>query len=565
MEIIKLNRISNLAWVTLLLRLRVIIIWKISYYPRLIEFWTVKLVISSKFPLEAVFLFDVYSWVFGGRVLLITSRIFIFSQDYIKEESFYNRFHLLVLAFVLSIIALIFSLNIISIILGWDGLGLSSYLLVIYYQRPKSFNAGILTALSNRIGDVFIIASCALATLLESTNFYIENLRNLRIWSPLILLVLIASITKRAQIPYSAWLPAAIAAPTPVSALVHSSTLVTAGVYLIFRFRWALEKPVLETILWLGTLTIVIAGISALREIDSKKVVALSTLRQLGLIFSGLGLSAQKIAFFHLIIHAFIKAMLFVTIGNTIHSSFSSQDLRVSGQRELTITISRAFMLVANSGLMGIPFLAGFYSKDLWLEFSINKDFNISLMLLFYVRVSLTVIYSLRLILIIFLKNSKELSMGNYKDWDSYNMASMGILWAMTLTFGSLAIRVLITVPFLREIRINVKNFTLDVIFLSILVAMSINYISSKSKTSLFLKNLWGLTFFRASTSRLLVNPLSKYLNIYLETKSKVIESTVTRFFKAFRGFRLDELRLTLILKHTFGLALVIAFLIILV
>ena len=157
-----------------------------------------------------------------------------------------------------------------------------------------------------------------------------------------------------------------MAAPTPVSALVHSSTLVTAGVYLTFRFFYVFQiNNIIEALLTIGTLTILIAGIAALKETDAKKIVALSTLSQLGLIISALGLCLHKIAFFHLITHAFIKAMLFISIGNLIHSSIDYQDIRKSRIIFNMFPMSRCFFFIGNLGLCGFPFLAGFYSKDL--------------------------------------------------------------------------------------------------------------------------------------------------------------------------------------------------------
>lgn len=176
-------------------------------------------------------------------------------------------------------------------------------------------------------------------------------------------------MTKSAQIPFSAWLPAAMAAPTPVSSLVHSSTLVTAGVYLLFRFSELLShRAYLPCLLKAGVLTIIIAGCAALSELDIKKIVALSTLSQLGLIITTLGLGLYEIAYFHLLTHAFFKALLFISVGNIIHLSRDFQDLRKIKLIEFCYPVSLSFSLVANCSLCGFPFLAGFYSKDLILE-----------------------------------------------------------------------------------------------------------------------------------------------------------------------------------------------------
>lgn len=308
---------------------------------------------------------------------------------------------MLVLIFVLSMILLIISPNLIRILLGWDGLGLVSYCLVIYFQNVKSFNAGILTALSNRIGDVALLLAIAWILNYGSWNyvFYIEliksNFEIILIGS----LVVLAAITKRAQIPFRSWLPAAIAAPTPVSALVHSSTLVTAGVYLLIRFNIILENTFLgQFLLLVSGLTIFIAGLGANFEFDLKKIIALSTLSQLGLIIRILSIGFYKLAFFHLLTHALFKALLFICAGAIIHNIKNSQDLRLIGNLVNQIPLTSTCINLANLALCGIPFLAGFYSKDLILEIVILSHLNIFRFFLYFFSTGLTVCYSLRLV-----------------------------------------------------------------------------------------------------------------------------------------------------------------------
>lgn len=210
---------------------------------------------------------------------------------------------------------------------------------------------------------------------------------------------MLAAMTKRAQMPFSAWLPAAISAPTPVSALVHSSTLVTAGVYLLIRFNfYLLERGVRELLIWGGVLTIFISGLGANFETDIKKVIALSTLSQLGLIVIILRVGAVRLAFFHLVIHALFKSTLFMCAGVLIHSVKGGQDSRkmrgfgAGGPR--LILVAR----VRNLALCGFPFLAGFYSKDMVVELVLCGGVNMVLGGLIVARVGLTVSYRLRFI-----------------------------------------------------------------------------------------------------------------------------------------------------------------------
>lgn len=287
------------------------------------------------------------------------------------------------------------------ILLGWDGLGLVSYVLVIYYQNEKSANAGILTALSNRIGDVAILLSIGLLASRGGWNFYFytDLINEIEGSGALGVLVVLAAITKRAQIPFSAWLPAAIAAPTPVSALVHSSTLVTAGVYLLVRFSAAIEGSLVQTtLLLLSSLTIFIAGLGANFEYDLKKIIALSTLRQLGVIMRILSLGYPNLAFFHLLRHALFKALLFICAGAVIHNIKDYQDIRAMGSLVVLIPLTTFCINLANLALCGSPFLAGFYSKDLILEIAFMSPINLVIFILYCLATGLTVCYTFRLV-----------------------------------------------------------------------------------------------------------------------------------------------------------------------
>lgn len=342
---------------------------------------------------------DWISLLFISFVLLISSIVIYYSYEYILGDLNLNRFIILVVIFVISIIFLIIRPNLIRILLGWDGLGLISYCLVIYYQNIKSFNAGILTALSNRIGDVALLIRIAWIINYGSWNFiyYLDFKSNDYYINLIIIFVILAGITKRAQIPFSSWLPAAIAAPTPVSSLVHSSTLVTAGVYLLIRFNYSINYYILIFLLFISLLTIFMAGLGANFEYDLKKIIALSTLRQLGLIIRVLSLGDYILAYYHLLIHALFKALLFICIGIIIHNLGGCQDIRFIGGLATQIPLTCLFLNISNFSLCGLPFLTGFYSKDLILEFISITYLNIFVYFVFYFSIGLTVRYSYRL------------------------------------------------------------------------------------------------------------------------------------------------------------------------
>lgn len=360
-----------------------------------------ELVSLNSVSIVITFLFDWISLLFISFVLIIASLVIYYRKEYIRRDVNINRFIILVLIFVLSIIILIIRPNLIRILLGWDGLGLVSYCLVIYFQNIKSYNAGILTALSNRIGDVALLLAIAWILNYGGWNyvFYLEIMQNEYEIILIGSLVILAAITKRAQIPFSSWLPAAIAAPTPVSALVHSSTLVTAGVYLLIRFNILLANRWLgQFLLLLSGLTIFIAGLGANFEFDLKKIIALSTLSQLGLIIRILSIGFYKLAIFHLLTHALFKALLFICAGAIIHNINNSQDIRLIGGLRIHMPLTSACFNVSNLALCGMPFLAGFYSKDLILEVVIIRNINIFSFFLYFFSTGLTVCYSFRLV-----------------------------------------------------------------------------------------------------------------------------------------------------------------------
>nr|URX52988.1 NADH dehydrogenase subunit 5 [Glyptotermes sp. 6 AB-2022a] len=350
------------------------------------------------------FLFDWMSLVFTGFVFFISSLVILYSDDYMHGDVNINRFILLVLMFVLSMMFLIISPNMISILLGWDGLGLVSYCLVIYYQNVKSYNAGMLTVLSNRIGDVALLMVIAWMVNFGSWNYiyYLDFLANSFEMGLISLLVILAAMTSSAQIPFSSWLPAAMAAPTPVSALVHSSTLVTAGVYLLIRFSPVINGWLCTFLLLFSGLTMFMAGLGANLEYDLSKIIALSTLSQLGLMIGAVSVGFAGLAFFHLLTHALFSALLFMCAGVIIHTMKDSQDIRFMGGLSFQMPYTSVCLGVSSFALCGMPFLAGFYSSDFILEMVSFSYMNLIGFILFFASTGLTVCYSFRLFYYVF-------------------------------------------------------------------------------------------------------------------------------------------------------------------
>nr|YP_010586089.1 NADH dehydrogenase subunit 5 [Ceraclea indistincta]UZZ43825.1 NADH dehydrogenase subunit 5 [Ceraclea indistincta] len=386
-----------------------------------------------------ILLFDWFSFIFMATVMLISSMVILYSYSYMMEDCNKIRFLYLVVLFVASMMLMIISPNLFSILLGWDGLGLVSFCLVIYFQNIKAYNAGMLTILSNRVGDIFLLLLLGWCLNLGTWNLFIYcnylNIINLKIMGILLILI---SITKSAQIPFSAWLPAAMAAPTPVSALVHSSTLVTAGVYLLIRFFELMKiSLVLNYLLLLGILTMFMSGLSAVCEFDFKKIIALSTLSQLGLMMSTLGMGLKVLSGFHLLTHAFFKALLFLCAGVLIHSFYNFQDIRYMGGFLKYVPIIYSCFIVSNLSLMGMFFLSGFYSKDLILEMMSIGNLNFVIYVLFYICILFTVVYSFRLFFMSFLNYNNFFTLMMFHEEDYFMLIGIFVLTSMSVFMGS--------------------------------------------------------------------------------------------------------------------------------
>nr|UYB78230.1 NADH dehydrogenase subunit 5 [Alectorobius capensis] len=391
------------------------------------------MLVLSNFELKFYFFFDWMSLLFVGVVLLISGMVVFYSNDYMKGVKYNIYFLYGVLLFVGSMVIMIFSMNLFMILLGWDGLGLVSYCLVIFYQNYKSDVAGMITILSNRIGDIMILLSLIFLLSFGSLDFYVFG----KMYWLCGFMLIVAGMTKSAQIPFSAWLPAAMAAPTPVSSLVHSSTLVTAGVYLLIRLELMMNmSDFSQFLLFFSVLTMLMAGMGAMVETDLKKIIALSTLSQLGLMMMILSMGKVDLSFFHLMTHALFKAMLFLCAGFMIHSSIGSQDIRFMGNFYLSNPVIGVAFSLANMSLFGIPFLSGFYSKDLILEYTYMSSENLLLMVMVIVATVCTSIYSLRVMFYSLWKGGLKMVDFNYH-WSMWMELPILIMGFFVLIFGS--------------------------------------------------------------------------------------------------------------------------------
>nr|YP_009740583.1 NADH dehydrogenase subunit 5 [Spathosternum prasiniferum prasiniferum]QID03545.1 NADH dehydrogenase subunit 5 [Spathosternum prasiniferum prasiniferum] len=461
---------------------------------------------------------DWMSLIFMSFVMYISSLVIYYSEDYMSGEKNMNRFIMIVLMFILSMGFLIISPNLISILLGWDGLGLVSYCLVIYYQNVKSYSAGMLTALSNRIGDVSILISIAWMLNFGGWNYiyYYDFISNSFEMKLITMLIILAAMTKSAQIPFSSWLPAAMAAPTPVSALVHSSTLVTAGVYLLIRF-----SPMLEIyncgwfLLLIGCMTMFMAGLGANFEFDLKKIIALSTLSQLGLMMSILSMGYPKLAFFHLLAHALFKALLFMCAGSMIHNLKDCQDIRFMGSIVNFMPLTSVCFNVSSLSLCGMPFLAGFYSKDLILEMVCLSWINCLIFFLFFISTGLTASYSFRLFYYSMIGDNNFYSSFSFDDSGYYISFGMLSLLFVAVFGGSLLSWLIFPIPYFIVLPYYLKYLTIFVV----LLGSYIGYLVSNLDSSQGLYSLSMFSFFSFSGSMWFMPFISTKLVSYLPLK----------------------------------------------
>nr|YP_010872921.1 NADH dehydrogenase subunit 5 [Pheidole fervida]WGV34109.1 NADH dehydrogenase subunit 5 [Pheidole fervida] len=442
---------------------------------------------------ELMLLMDWVSLLFISFIMMISSMILLYSYMYMMGNKFTKRFIFLIILFVLSMVLMIISPNIISIMFGWDGLGMVSYCLIIFYQNYSSYNSGMVTVLCNRVGDVGLLMLISLLMVSGSWNLMFYSYGS----KLMVFMLLIAAVTKSAQIPFSTWLPMAMAAPTPVSALVHSSTLVTAGVYLMIRFNKLLICTYLSKILFfLAVFTMFMSGLMANLEVDLKKIIALSTLSQLGLMMMILSLGLEMIAFYHLLVHAIFKSMLFMCAGVIIHLMMNNQDIRLLGNLKEMIPFVMMCFFISNLALCGAPFMAGFYSKDFIMELIYSINLNIYILVFIMISLMFTVSYSIRLFYYVYFSNLKFYSYMNLRE-DSLVNISMMILSLLSIIIGSLLNWLFFFDYYLIFLSFDVKMLTLVMCLMGCagMMIFSVKFLYNNLNLSYYLSSMWFMNY----------------------------------------------------------------------
>ena len=388
------------------------------------------------------FLFDSLTVSMFIPVLYISTLIHIFSIDYMREDPHIQRFFSYLSLFTFFMLLLVSGGNYFVMFVGWEGIGIVSYLLInFWFTRIQANKAAILALTMNRVGDMGLsIGFFALFALFGSLDyaiiFNLSSSVNENAITIIGLLLLIGAMAKSAQIPLHSWLPGSMEGPTPVSALIHAATLVTAGLYLLVRSSPLLEysSTALLVITLVGATTAFFAATCGLVQNDLKRIIAFSTISQLGYMVMAVGISQYNVALMHVVNHAFFKALLFLGAGAIIHSVSDQQDIRKLGGLISFLPFTYSVMLIGTIALLGLPWLSGFYSKDLIIElaYSTYSFSGMYAYVLGSITAGITAFYSFRLISLVFLTYPNA-SQNTYKHIHEANTAVIIPLFVLSI------------------------------------------------------------------------------------------------------------------------------------
>ncbi len=439
-----LENISTLSFLGLLIPVLPLVGFLVNgllgkYLPKSVTGWIGSLAVLGSFictlmifnQLEAhqAYDIDLFSWIAFGDVdisfslaidsltmimmLVVTGvgfLIHLYSIGYMHDDEGFTKFFTYLNLFIFFMLLLVMGSNYLMMFIGWEGVGLCSYLLIGFWHRNEAYNDAAQKAfVMNRIGDLgfllgmfFILFHFGTLDIQDVAGMATGLTPNSVLLIGITALLFVGAIGKSAQLPLYTWLPDAMAGPTPVSALIHAATMVTAGIYMVVRSNvlFAMAPTTLQLVLWIGVATSVFAAIIGLKQNDIKKVLAYSTVSQLGLMFAALGLGAFSSGMFHVVTHAFFKALLFLGAGSVIHALHGEQDIRNMGGLRKLIPITYMTFLLGSLAISGFPLLSGFFSKDEILAHAFEQ--NPLIWTILFVSSLLTAFYMFRLVFLTF-------------------------------------------------------------------------------------------------------------------------------------------------------------------
>nr|YP_007475362.1 NADH dehydrogenase subunit 5 [Microbotryum lychnidis-dioicae]AGE14577.1 NADH dehydrogenase subunit 5 [Microbotryum lychnidis-dioicae] len=406
---------------------------------------------SGLMSVDWAFTFDSLTVSMLLPVLFVSSMVHIYSVSYMSTDPHNQRFFAYLSMFTFFMLVLVAGDNYLILFVGWEGIGVSSYLLInFWYTRIQANKSAIKAMVINRVGDTslsiaFFGAFWAFGNLDYATIYSLSPYMNETVLTVIGLLFLFAAMGKSAQLGLHSWLPDAMEGPTPVSALIHAATLVTAGVYLLLRSSPLLEfaPTTLVVITWVGAITAFFAATTGLLQNDIKRVIAYSTCSQMGYLFMAVGISQYSVALFHLVNHAFFKAVLFLAAGGVLHSMSDQQDMRRLGGLINFLPFTYTIILIGSLSLMAVTFLSGNYSKDLLIELGYGS-YTMSGSIVYWlgtITAAITAFYSFRLISMTFLTtpNASKSDYENTHEQDMITVIPLVLLALLSIFFGYVA------------------------------------------------------------------------------------------------------------------------------